>query len=38
MQHMGDFIGSFWFFVIGGLLLVGLIVLFFVIRNKREED
>jgi LPXTG-motif cell wall-anchored protein len=33
-----DFIGSFWFFMIGGLLLVGLVVLLFVLRNRREED
>jgi LPXTG-motif cell wall-anchored protein len=35
---MGDFIGSFWFFVIGGALLVGLVVLLLVLRNKRDED
>jgi hypothetical protein len=35
---MGDFIGSFWFFVIGGAILVGLIVLFIIVRNKQTED
>ncbi len=35
---MGDFIGSFWFFAIGGIVLLGLIGLLFVLRNKRDED
>jgi LPXTG-motif cell wall-anchored protein len=35
---MGDFIGSTWFFVIGGVLLVGLVGLLLVLRNKRDED
>jgi LPXTG-motif cell wall-anchored protein len=35
---MGDFIGSVPFFIIGGLLLVGLVVLLFILRNKREDD
>jgi len=33
-----DFFGSTLFFVIGGLLLVGLVVVLFVMRNKREDD
>ena len=35
---MSDFIGSFWFFVIGGVILVGLVILLLVMRNRREED
>jgi LPXTG-motif cell wall-anchored protein len=35
---MADFIGSPLFFVIGGVVLVGLIGLLFVLRNKREDD
>jgi LPXTG-motif cell wall-anchored protein len=35
---MGDFIGSFWFFAIGILILVGLVILLLVMRNRREED
>jgi len=35
---MGDFIGSPLFFVIGAVVLVGLIGLLFVLRNKRDED
>ncbi len=36
--NMGDFIGSLWFFVILGLILVGLVVLFLYLRKKGEED
>jgi LPXTG-motif cell wall-anchored protein len=35
---MGDFIGSPLFFVIGGVLLVGLVGLLFILRNKRDQD
>jgi LPXTG-motif cell wall-anchored protein len=35
---MGDFIGSWPFFIIMGALLVGLIGLLLYLRNKREED
>ncbi|MCI0461825.1 MAG: LPXTG cell wall anchor domain-containing protein [Gemmataceae bacterium] len=35
---MGEFIGSVWFFVIGGVLLLGLVGLLFVLRNKRDQD
>jgi len=35
---MGDFIGSFWFFVIGVIVLLGLVGLLIVLRNKRDED
>jgi LPXTG-motif cell wall-anchored protein len=35
---MGDFIGSPMFFVIGGVVLVGLIGLLLVLRNKKDED
>lgn len=35
---MGDFIGSTPFFLVMGALLVGLIVVFFVIRKKQQED
>lgn len=34
---MGDFIGSPLFFIIFGLLLVGLIGLFFYMRKKGED-
>jgi LPXTG-motif cell wall-anchored protein len=35
---MGDFIGSWPFFVIGGIILIGLVILLLVLRNRREED
>jgi hypothetical protein len=35
---MGGFLQSWWFFGIGGLLLVGLIVLLLVLRNRTDED
>jgi LPXTG-motif cell wall-anchored protein len=35
---MGDFIGSFWFFAIGILILIGLVILLLVMRNRREEE
>jgi LPXTG-motif cell wall-anchored protein len=35
---MGDFIGSPLFFVIGGVLLVGLVGLLFILRNKRDDE
>lgn len=35
---MGDFFGSFWFFVIGVVVLIGLVGLLLVLRNKRDED
>ena len=38
MFDMGDFIGSFWFFAIGVIVLIGLVVLLLVLRNKREEE
>ena len=33
-----EFIGSFWFFALGALVLVGLGGLLYYLRNKREED
>jgi LPXTG-motif cell wall-anchored protein len=35
---MGDFIGSFWFFVIGIIILLALVGVLIVMRNKKEED
>ncbi len=35
---MGDFIGSVPFFIIGAVVLVGLVGLLFVLRNKRDQD
>jgi hypothetical protein len=35
---MGDFIGSFWFFVIGIIFLLGLVGVLIVMRNKKDED
>ncbi|MCC6420566.1 MAG: LPXTG cell wall anchor domain-containing protein [Gemmataceae bacterium] len=35
---MGDFIGSPMFFVVGAVVLLGLVGLLFVLRNKREDD
>jgi hypothetical protein len=35
---MGDFIGSLWFFVILGVILVGLIILLIYLRKKGQED
>ncbi len=34
---MGDFIGSPWFFVLLGVILVALIALFFYLRKKEED-
>ena len=33
-----EFFGSFWFFVIGIVVLIGLVGLLLVLRNKRDED
>jgi len=35
---MWDFVGSIWFFVIGGVLLVALIGLLLFLRSKGSED
>jgi LPXTG-motif cell wall-anchored protein len=35
---MSEFIGSFWFFLIGGIVLVGLVGLLFILRNRRDDD
>jgi hypothetical protein len=35
---MGDFIGSFWFFVIMIVLLLGLVGVLIILRNRRQED
>ena len=35
---MGDFIGSFWFFVIGIVFLLGLVGVLIVMRKKKDED
>jgi LPXTG-motif cell wall-anchored protein len=35
---MGDFIGSFWFFAVGIVVLLGLVGLLLVMRNRRPED
>jgi len=33
-----EFIGSFWFFVIMIVLLLGLVGLLIILRNRRPED
>jgi hypothetical protein len=35
---MSDFIGSFWFFVIMIVLLLALVGVLLVLRNRRPED
>ena len=35
---MGDFIGSTWFFVSGGVLVAVLIGVYFMVKNKKDED
>jgi hypothetical protein len=35
---MGEFFYSWTFFIIGGVLIVGLIVLLLVLRSRGEED
>jgi LPXTG-motif cell wall-anchored protein len=34
---MGDFIGSIWFFVLLGIILLALIGLFIYLRKKEED-
>jgi hypothetical protein len=33
-----DITDQWWFYAIGVLILAGLVVVFFMVRNKREED
>jgi LPXTG-motif cell wall-anchored protein len=33
-----SFMTEWWFLTLGGLVLIGLIVVYFVIRNKRPTD
>ena len=35
---MSDFIGSTWFFVCGGVLVAVLVGVYFMVKNKKEED
>jgi hypothetical protein len=37
-RNMGDFIGSFWFFVIMVVILIGLGGLWYYLHNKADED
>jgi LPXTG-motif cell wall-anchored protein len=34
---MGDFIGSIWFFILLGIILIALIGLFIYLRKKEED-
>jgi hypothetical protein len=33
-----DFIGSFWFFVLGGVIVLGLLGLLYYLRTKQDND
>jgi LPXTG-motif cell wall-anchored protein len=35
---MGAFFAEYWIFIVGGIVLVGLVGLLIYLRNKRPED